>query len=339
MPQSEKWNLWVFLFFTVICLGSLSKAQAFDLEISLGGGYDDNPRLEKDSEGAFFSQTEINLWQNVSLTSYPSTAITLSGFAGYQQFDGLDDNWQLGGGFESATKLARTPCILELFTLAAAYRNPLVDDNDCDSLMFGSRLIWLAGPRLSLEIESSLKWEDYRQTITAGKSKKGTDNLLTAPFNRSPLQELKSASDGDKGRQPKYHNFGHRSDRLVTTAVRAFYAFTPFLDGGSELYWRKRHSSIDAEKRSAYGVGVNLNWHPAPNLEFTWMLNGERVPYKYDYHNEERTEKIYNSEISISWRRGRWSISGAWDWSKRDTLVNEDNYQKNQWQSRLTYSY
>ena len=339
MLRSARWSWWSFIIFTLVCLGSPPGARAFDLEMSLGGGYDDNPRLEKNSEGALFSLSEINLWQNLPLDRYPSTAITLSGFANYQQFDGLDDNWQLGAGLESVTKLPGLPCIFELFSAVVAYRNPLVDDNDFDSLNLGGRLIWLAGPRLSLEIESALKWEDYRQTLTAGKRKNGAGKPQIENFNNSHQEELEITHDSDKTGQPKYHNSGDRNDRLVTAAVKAFYAFTPFLDGGSKLYWRQRHSSIGAEKRSAYGLGLNLNWHPAANLEFIWMLSGERVPYKYDYQNEDHTEKIYSSEIAASWRRGRWSISGAWSWSRRDSLVNEDDYQKNQWQSRLTYSY
>ena len=332
MLQFKSGNWRSLLLLSLICLLTATNARAFDLEMSLGGGYDDNPRLEKGSEGALFSQTEINLWQNLSLACYPSTTITLLGFAAYQQFDGLDDNWQLGGGLETATELSWLPCIFEFFSETVAYRNPLVDENDFNSLGLGGRLVWLTGPRLTMEFETGFKWEDFRQTITAETNKKGAGN--------SHQKELEMAQhDPKKTGQPKYHNSDDRSDRLIATAVKAFYAFTPYLDGGSELYWRQRHSSIDAEKRSAYGLGVNLNWHPAPNLEFVWMLGGERVPYKYDYRKEERIEKIYSSEIAASWRRGNWTISGAWSWSKRDSLVNEDDYQRNQWQSRLTYSY
>ncbi len=345
MLRSKKFYWRVFSIITFICLWSIPNAQAFDLEISLGGGYDNNPYLEKGSEGALFAQTELNGWQDLSLGSYPATTITLSGFAAYRQYDGLDDNWQLGGGIETSTQLSWLPCTLEFFNGAAAHRNPLVDDSDFDNLELGGRLAGLVGSRLSLEFECGISWEDYRQSVATpinnktGNSKNGTDESHNENSGNDHQEELDIAHDASKSGQPKHHNSGERSDRLITTAVKAFYAFNPYLEGGSELYWRHRHSSIDAERRATYGLSVNLNWHPVPNLEFVWLLSAERVPYRYDYKKEERTEKIYSSEIAVSWRRGNWTVSGAWNWSKRDSLVNEDDYQRNQWQSRLTYSY
>ncbi len=310
-----------------------TSAQAFDLEMSVGGGYDDNPYQEKGSEAAAFSQAEINIWWTLPLESYPSTSITLLSFADYRLYNGLDDAWQLGGGLETSTELSWIPCSLEFFSEAAAHRNSLVDDNEFDSLSLGGRLVWPAGSRLSLEFETGLRWEDYCRTVTAGKNKKDTVHTLDDDTDGN------LPHNPDKNGQPKHHNQGDRSDRLVATALKAFYAFSPYLDAGSEFFWHHRHSSIDAEKRTTYGLGVNLNWHPTPTLEFVWALSGERIPYKYDYRKEKRTEKIYTSEITTSWRRGNWTISGAWSWSKRDSVVNEDDYRRNQWQSRLTYSY
>jgi len=306
--------------------------------MSVSSGYDDNPRQEKGSEGAAFTEAEINLWWILPLANYPSTSITLLSFAGYQLFDGLDDNWRLGGGVITSTQLSELPCNLEFSCDIAAYRNPLVDDNEFDNLSLGGRLIWFARSRLNLEFEANLSWEDYCQTITSKKNKPGGHSLDSSTDKNRP-ENGKDSLVPHKTGQPKYHNQGDRSDRLVTTALKASYAFTPYLDGGSGFFWRHRHSSIDAEKRSAHGLGVNLNWHPAPPLEFIWVLSGERIPYKYDYKKEEHTDKIYTSEISVSWRWGSWSISGAWDWSKRDSVINEDDYRHNLWQGRLTYSY
>ena len=352
MLQSKRLDWRGLLLLSIICLLSATNTRALDLEMSVGGGYDDNPRLEKGSEGALFTQAEFNIWQTLPLAGCPSTSITLSGFADYQLYDGLDDNWQLGGGLKTSTELPGVPCSFELFSGAAAYRNPLVDDNEFDSLNFGGRLIWLATPRLSLELEAGLSWEDYCRTVAAGNNNKDSgcssnggackkNNGCSSNDGACKDQsgDHQSLHDADKTEQPKHHNSGDRSDRLVTTALKTFYAFTPYLDGGSELFWRHRHSSIDAEKRSAYGLGVNFNWHPAPTLEFVWALSGERVPYKYDYRKNEHTEKIYTSEITAFWRRGNWTVSGAWNWSKRDSVVNQDDYRHNQWQGRLTYSY
>ncbi|MEA3334225.1 MAG: hypothetical protein U9Q58_11615 [Pseudomonadota bacterium] len=319
MLRSERWNWRGLLLSSIICLLTASSALALDAEMSVGSGYDDNPLLEQGSEGAAFTEAEVNIWWTVPLESYPSTSITLLSFAGYQLYDGLDDNWRLGGGVLTSTQLSELPCSLEFACDAAAYRNTLVDDNEFDNLSLGGRLVWFAGSRLNLEFEANLSWENYCRPIT--------------PENQQ------NSHDPHKIGQPKHHNQGDRSDRLVATAIKAFYAFTPYLDGGSEIFWRHRHSSIDAEKRSAYGLGLNLNWHPAPTLEFIWALSGERLPYKYDYRKKERTEKIYTSEIIASWRRGSWTISGTWNWSKRDSVINEDDYRHNLWQGRLTYSY
>ncbi|MEA1921682.1 MAG: hypothetical protein U9N63_03420 [Pseudomonadota bacterium] len=338
MPRSKKWNWRYLLLLSIICLLTATSAFALDLEMSVGSGYDDNPRLEKGSEGAAFTEAEINIWWTLPLPNYPSTSITLLSFANYQLYDGLDDNWQLGAGVVTSTQLPELPCRLEFFSDIAAYRNPLVDDNEFDNLSLGSRLIWFAGSRLNLEFEASLSWEDYCRTITPENQRNGGHSLNGSTDKKQPVNQQNSLNPHNTG-QPKHHNSGDRSDRLVATALKAFYAFTPYLDGGSEVFWRHRHSSIDAEKRSAYGLGVNLNWHPTATLEFIWALSGERLPYKYDYRKEERTEKIYTSEIIASWRRGSWSISGAWNWSKRDSVINEDDYRHNLWQGRLTYSY
>ncbi len=340
MLRSERWNWRDLLLLTFVCLCLVHNTWAFDLEMSVGGGYNDNPRLEKGSEGAAFSQAEINIWQTLSLASYPSTAITFSGFADYQQYDGLDDNWQLGVGFETASKLPGLPCSIELFSEAAAYRNPLVDDNDFDALGLGGRLIWFVNSRLNLEFEAGLNWEDYLQTVASGNNKKIPGQNLNENLNNGQAKDQNILHGADKKNgQPRNHNCGDRSDRLAAAALKVFYAFSPYLDCGSELFWRHRYSSIDTERRSAYGLGVNLNWHPTPTLELFWILSGERVPYKYDFQKKERIEKIYNSEVTASWRRGNWTISGTWNWNNRDSIVNADDYRRNQWQGRLTYSY
>ena len=334
MLRSERWNWRGLLLLSIICLLTATSARALELEMSVGGGYDDNPYQEKGSDGAAFSQAAINIWWRLPFESFPSTSITLLSFADYRLYDGLGDTWQLGGGLESSTELSWIPCNLEFFSEAVTHRNSLVDDNEFDGLSLGSRLVWLADSRLSLEFETSLNWEDYYRTVAAGKNKKGTDHSLDDDDSDHELPH-----NPNKTGQPKYHNKGDRCDRLVATTFKAFYAFSPYLDGSSEIFWHHRHSSIDAEMRSVYGLGVNFNCHPTPTLEFIWALSGERVPYKHDYRKEKRTEKIYTSEVTASWRRGNWTISGAWSWSKRDSIVNEDDYRRNQWQGRLTYSY
>ncbi|MCK5540409.1 MAG: hypothetical protein KAI69_05725 [Deltaproteobacteria bacterium] len=328
-------------FTCLFMFSAAASAFALDLEISVSSGYDDNPRLEKGSEGAAFTETEVDMWQTWPLPNYPTTSITLLSFAGYQLYDGLDDNWQLGGGVITSTQLPELSCRLEFSGDLTAYRNPLVDDNEFDNLSLGSRLVWFAGSRLHLEFETNLSFEDYCRTVSSGNHGENCSDSVNNDAGkgngRPENQQHPHAPHNNK--QPQYHNSGDRSDQLFATALKAYYAFAPYLDGGSELFWRHRHSSIDAEKRSAYGLGVNLNWHPTATLEFIWALSGERLPYKYDYKKKERTEKIYTAKIIAAWHRGSWTISGTWDWSKRDSVINEDDYRHNLWQGRLTYSY
>ncbi len=313
------------LLLVLVCLGATTSARAFDLEISISSGHDDNPRLEKGSEEAFFTQTGLNLWWTLPLNDIPATSISTFAFADYQAYSGLDNNWQLGGGLVSATQVQQIPGTFNLFCEATSYRNPLVSDNDYDNLNLGTSFIWFARPQLSLKLETSLSWEAYCDTVTDVKQKP----------NKNENHHFRAK----ESKSPKHHNVGDRSDRLFTTSLKSLYAFTPTLDGSGEISWSHRHSSIDAERRSAYGLNLNFIWQPIPPIEFNWQMGGERIPYKFDYQGHGRTEKIYNLAMEVSWYMQNLTILAAWDWSERNSTINEDDYQRNQWQIRLKYSY
>jgi len=320
----KKWPVMLlFLFF--LSFRFTSAASALDLELGLGGGYDDNPRQEQGSEGALFSRAELDLGWTLPQEFIPATTISLFGFAAYQCYSGLDDNWQLGGGLASATQISKIPGTLSFFSDAACYRNPLVSDNDYDNFRLGSDFTWFVGPQLSIELGSSLGWEDYCNRVSDGKH----------PHKNSRHSKHKVQS----AKLPEHHNSGDRNDRLFTTSLKSLYAFSPDFEGTGTIFWRYRHSSIDAECRQAYGLNLDLNWRPIPAVEINWELGGERVPYKYKYHKESRKENIYNLGVMISWYLHDFTLQSGWDWSKRDSIVNEDDYQRNQWQIRLKYSY
>lgn len=309
----------------LVCFCLATPVSAFDLGFNIGSGYDDNPRLEKGSEGALFTQTELDLGWTLPLESIPAASISLFAFADYQLYSGLDNNWQLGGGLVSTTQVTTLPGTFNLFSEVAIYRNPLVNDNDFDALNIGSSFVWFADPQLSLEFETSLNWEDYCDTVINGNHRPNTNN------NHN--------SKTQKPEKPQHHNSGDRSDRLFTTSLKSLYAFSPGIDGTSEIFWRHRHSSIDAECRSAYGLNLNFSWRPIPTVEFNWGLGGERIPYKYKYKKQTRTEKIYNLTTEISWYLQDFTFSAAWDWNDHNSTVKEDDYHRNRWQIRLKYSY
>ena len=309
----------------LICFGLTSPATAFELELGISSGYDDNPYQEKGSEGAIFTQAELGLGSTLPLKFIPATTLSLFGFAAYQCYSGLDDNWHLGGGLASATQVTSIPGTLSFFSEAAGYRNPLVSDNDYDTLSLGSNFTWFAGPQLSIELETSLGWEDYCDSVTSGGH----------PHKNSSNSKHKTQT----ANQPEHHNSGDRNDRLFTTSLKSLYAFSPDFEGAGTVFWRYRHSSIDAECRRAYGLNLDLNWRPIPAVECNWQLGGERIPYKYKYHKQSRTENIYNLGVEISWYLQNFTLQAGWDWNKRDSIVNEDDYQRNQWQIRLKYSY
>ena len=315
----------LFFFLLLACFWFSLPAAALDIELSGGGGYDDNPRQEKGSEGAFFSQIELDFDWTITRQLIPATAISFYGFAAGRNYSGLDDNWQLSGGLASATNITEIPGTLSFFTEFASYRNQLVSDDDYDSFSMGCDFIWFTSPQLSLETISSIAWEDYRDPITS---------------NRSPRKKAVNPGNGNHASgSPVHHNFGDRNDRRFTTSLKSLYAFSPDFDSTGTIFWRYRHSSIDAECRTAYGLNLSLNWHPVPAIELNWQLGGERVPYKYRYHKEKRTETIYNTGFTISCFLNDFTLQSGWDWNKQNSVVNEDDYQRNQWQFILKYSF
>lgn len=318
---------WQGLLFSLllICFYLSAPAAAVELELGISSGYDDNPHQENGSEGARFSRTELDLGWALPIKLVPATTISLFGFAAYQCYSGLDDKWQLGGGLASTTQINNIPGTLSFFSEAACYRNPLVSDNDYDTFRLGSNFTWFAGPQLSIELETSLGWEDYCSRVSNGRHS----------HNNSSNSKYKNQTVN----LPKHHNSGDRNDRLFTTSLKSFYAFSPEFEGGGTIFGRYRHSSIDAECRRAYGLNLDLSWQPIPAVDINWQLGGERVPYKYKYQKKSRTENIYNFGIMVSWYLHSFTLQSCWDWSKQSSIVNEDDYQRNQWQIRLKYSY
>ncbi len=326
MAQAIK-RKWPGLLLSLFLIGFwfTASATAFELNLGLSSGYDDNPRQEENSEGALFTQSELDLSWTLPQNFFPATSISLYGFAAYQCYSGLEDNWQLGGGLASAVSLRIIPGVLSFFSEAGIYRNPLISDNDYDSLSLGTTFTWFAGSRLNIELGSSLDWEAYRDRVVSGR------HPHSNPHN--------SGRQAQTHKPPPAHNLDDRNDRLFTTSLKSLYAFSPDFDGTGTVFWRYRHSSIDSECRRAYGLNLDLNWRPLPAVAIDWQLGGERVPYKYKYHKQSRTENIYNLGVMLSWYRRNLTLQAGWDWNKRNSDINEDDYQQNQWQIRLKYSY
>jgi hypothetical protein len=303
-------------------------AAAFELSLHTAGGYDDNPYQEKGSSGAAFVESELDLDLQLPHPTGGTTTFTLQGFAGYRDYDGLDDVWQLGGGLTSSTYLSRFSGAIEFFTEAAAYRNRLVADNDFNLLSLGNRLVWFSTSRLTLEWENRIDWEEYRSAYD-----------LPGKGSHSGKNSLQPGKSHPPGMTPRHHNWGERSDRVLATELKVFYALNPFWDTTGEFFWRTRHSSIDAEKNRNFGTRLSLLWHPCKEFEGELNISAERTPYRYKLKQQKRTEKTYGAGIALAWRHKNLTLSAEWQFYNQNSDIAPDDYSRNQWLGRLKYSY
>ena len=303
-------------------------AAAFELNFHTAGGYDGNPYQEKGASGAAFVESGLDLNLQLPTPADSQTTFTLQGFAGYRDYDGLDDTWQLGGGLTSSTYLSRFSGAIEFFTEVAANRNQLVADNDFNLLSLGNRLVWFATSRLTLEWENRIDWEEYR-----------SDYDLPGMGSHSGGNSRHSEKNHHPGLSPRHHNWGDRSDRILATGLKAFFALDPFWDTTAEFFWQTRHSSIDAEKNRNFGTRLSLLWHPCQEFECELNASAERTPYRYKLKRQSRTEKIYGTGITLAWRHQGLTLSAEWQFYNRNSDIDPDDYSRNQWLGRLKYSY
>jgi hypothetical protein len=315
-------------------------ARAFDLDLAVGGGYDDNPRELEKASGSAFSEARLAASHTLASPALPELTLTLDGFAGGRIYERCDNTWMAGGGLTGAAELTLFPGRLELFSQAATYNNPEIDDDNFDQLRIGGRLVWFATPQLTLEWENALGWEDYdSDDEVTGHPHPGGSRAAAAHDRKNPAGSGNPALPPGH-RPPRHHNQGERSDRTMATALRAFYALNPYWELSGETFWQSRHSSLDAEKNHSYGLQLGLFWHPLDNLDLNLSANAARTPYHYDLRQQERTEKSYASILNLEWKFARhWSLSGSWEWFRQDSDIDPDEYTRNQWYAQINFSY
>jgi len=331
--------LFLLLTAATLLMVTASPSRAFDLELAVGGGYDDNPRELEKASGAAFTEARLEGNQKFSPATFPDTVFTLQGFAGGRLYNNVDNIWMAGGEIASSTSLNGFPGQLEFFTRAATFHNPEIDDDDYDQLKVGGRLAWFASPRLTVEWENFLSWEDYGSDNQVTGPARHPDSLPDTDFGRN-RKGNPGHDPSAPGHRPRHHNRGERDDRVMGTALRSLFAFNPYWDASGEIFWQNRHSSLDAEKSHTYGLELGLFWHPFDNLELALSANAARTPYHYDLRQESRTEKSYGSTISLTWKFAEhWSLSGSWEWYRQDSDIETDEYTRNQWYTHVNFSY
>jgi outer membrane protein assembly factor BamA len=307
-----------------------------DLTLSAGGGYDDNPAELRGGTGAAFAKTRLDGRQRFSLEALPSFTFALQGFAVARCYENFSDTRQLGAELEGIWQFPETPGQLELALNVADFHNPEVEDEDFNQLGVALRLNRDLNARLSLGWEGSLNWEDY------GPDSKNSQAPKPHPGNGKGVFDKSRQSHRPPHPEPpsRHHNQGERHDRVIGSSVDTLFAINPFIDTGAEIFWQNRHSSLDSEKSSTWGGQLKFFLHPQNDLQLEIALSAARTPYRYKLQGEKRTEKTYSSTINMNYDfNSHWSWSGGWEWFRQDSKTSDDEYSRNQWYTKIDFSY
>lgn len=325
---------------TVIGLLLAARALAIELEFGLGGGYDDNLYASSESPGAAFWQCEISAFQSLDLPA--GTRLSFSTFADYRDYNGYDDNYQIGLGCEISRRPAELPLNIDLYSQVSSRRNPLIPDYELDALNLGLRLRPKLTPRLDLALTAEISWEDYVEEYVNGSNRGGTP-LFGSNNGTNGGTGLgaggKGNSNGKGHMNAGRDNNGSRHDRLFSLRLDGIYALNPELEIGGNLLYRIRRSTIDNEERQAYGAGLDICWRPRPDFSCSAFTQAERMAYRYERHQQDLVEDNLTFGLDLSWQTGPWTISGGWLGQRYRSDINLDNYHRNQWLGRLSYSF
>jgi len=151
-------NLFIFFLLSVIlpALTPTINAQAFETDLELSLGYDDNVPQFSQPEDSAFALYHIKLARTFvsEALSFADGDIFLEGE--YHDYFRVSDKYQLKAGASLGKTFANERLLPRIFCQGLLYRDNYQEEDDRDEIIIGGQADWIVNARLTLGIRQTL---------------------------------------------------------------------------------------------------------------------------------------------------------------------------------------
>jgi len=213
-------------------------------------------------------------------------------------------NYQIYAGASLARPLAEGRFVPGFFYEATLFRNNELPEDSLNEHCLGGYFEWLPHARLTVEIQQTWCWLDYRneEDIQAGDEHKNMK---------------------EKNSQQQAHP---RDDRIGSTGFLLHYNFTPETDAELLFTHDRLSSSIDKESYVENGVMFSLLWEPCNLWEISGTAAWEKADYDYAIDGIDRQDTIWYVGAGISRLVSQYELFFRVNWTDNNSSLAEETY-------------
>ncbi len=303
VPENSNYILIRLLAILVVIFFSEVRAAATDLSIELAGGHDDNVTRSPTPTSSMFSLYHTDLSRYFFSDS---PLIEGKGYVGakYQDYFNVKDNYQIYTGASLAIPLAEGRFVPDFFYEGTIFRDMEQSADSMNEHCLGGRFEWLPYARLTVEIQQTWCWQDYRNKV---------DVLADG--------EYKNMKEEDS-----QHQTDLRDDYLYSTGFLFRYNFTPETDAELLFTHDRRSSSIAEESYIKNGVMFSLLWESLNIWYISGTVSWDKSVYNDVTDGIDRQDTAWNIGGGISRLVRQYELFFRVNWTHNNSSLSEESY-------------
>lgn len=279
------------------------QAVAIDASIELSIGYDDNVTLSPDPTASGFTNYRTEFYQNFLSDSLKTD---FKGYfcAEYQDYFKAKNNYQFYAGTLLTFPLLEGRFRPEILYQGMIFRDKEQTEDSLNEHRLEGRFAWLPTARLSMEIQQTFRWHNYRNAeyFQAGRHK------------------------SFKGQHCYTKQTSSRYDHISSTGFLFNFYFTPEID--AELLFNHEQQSSTIKKESYHENGVSLSLFRIHRD--IWEMSGTVAWRKANYDHTTsagaRRDSTWDIGAGISRLINKYTFFLRIDWEDNNSSLPEESY-------------
>jgi hypothetical protein len=323
----------------VILLGIPPIGQAFEGEVELTAGYDDNVTESPDAKGFGFTGARFEGVQSLLNETAPVTA-AIGTEGTYRQYFSPERSYQTSAFVRVAGRLWRDRLYPVLKLSGGLFRNEYIPEDDTDWVETRLHVDALVNARFTLGAEGVYARFDYKTSISALHIRSMSDAGITGsalPGSRFSAESyamspIVSAKQMEMKGSPESREDHALIGRLIGSI---------FL--GPQATWSlifesgKNRSTIKQKAYTLNGVSTDFSWRHDRNWQTGFLLSYQKIDYRRTPDSPNRIDDIWGGGVKVSRFAGMFELFFQWDWLNNNSSLKTESYTKRVTQCGVTY--
>lgn len=312
---------------------------AFEGEMELTSGYDDNVTESPDAKGFGFTGGRFEgVQQLLNETAPVNAAIGMEG--AYRQYFSSDRRYQASAFARMDGKLWRDRLYPVLKLSGGIYRNENIPEDDADWLEAKLHVDALVNARFTLGAEGIYARFDYKNPISSLHFRLMTDAGGT---ESAELDSLFSSESGALSHSASAKQFemkqsqDSRVDQSLISRLIGSVFMGPQTTLSIILESGQNRSTVRQKTYELNGISTGFSWKPEPKWQADFLLSYQEADYSSAPNSPNRIDDICGGGLKISRFAGRFELFFQMDWLKNNSSVETESYTKRVTQCGVIY--